>query len=287
MERSKARGTWCERHKCDFAKCPSDEHSDGEEELMEKAEAAAKEREEASQAKPATNASQAQPQSQQPSNTAGVVEIVYASDHPGPFKSEIAPQVIGDVDAIHAELKAVGLFWYEGDSFYHVKHTDVPRLLAVMKAHNYSVKIVRTSSGGVSSPDDAHPGAQPPGNGGSSGAASQRQSDAAPTKSKPAAKPPVLLHGVIERVNFVTTSDGKVMAYVTTKGKKRKYDLSSWSKTINEFIEKGKGKTADVYVLVKGKYRNLVGLKRIGSQEFVEGKVPVIQQQTREAGLFK
>jgi hypothetical protein len=276
MEVSKARKTWCERHSCDFSRCPADEHSAGELEAMDEAESAARS---AESTKPA-NAAPAPGNTQPEGNTAGVMEIDYTGD-PGPYKSEISPRLIGDIDAIQSELKAAGMFWYEGDSFNHVKHTDVPRVLEVLKKHNYSVKITKVSTGNA-------PKATPAGTGGSRATASQRAPGAAPSpKSKPApaTKEPTLLHGTIERVNFITTNDSKVMAYVTIKGKKRKYDLSSWSKTINEFLEKGKGKTADVYVLIKGKYRNLVGLKRIGSQEFIEGKVPVIQQEEREAGL--
>jgi hypothetical protein len=41
---AKAKGIWCERHQCPFPQCPADEHSDGEMEMMEAAERAAKAR---------------------------------------------------------------------------------------------------------------------------------------------------------------------------------------------------------------------------------------------------
>jgi hypothetical protein len=133
----------------------------------------------------------------------------------------------------------------------------------------------RTKSQPMSGTSPDAPTRPSAGTGGSRNATSQRR------KSTAAAPEPVLLAGKLERVNHVTTTSGKVMAYVTIKGVKRKYDLSSWDKDINEYLENGKGQEVQVYVVVKGKYRNLVGLKWIGKQEFTEGKTPVIQQKDR------
>jgi hypothetical protein len=49
---------------------------------------------------------------------------------------------------------------------------------------------------------------------------------------------------------------------------------------------KAKQSEAECVFVVKksGNYTNITGLVRIGTQEFVDGKVPVIQNKDREAG---
>ena len=291
MEKSKARGTWCEKHQSDYAKCPADEHSDAENEAMAVAEERAKKAETSPPPSTPENAAPAQQESQQSNIVAGEtkvdprgvgageIEIDYTGN-PGPYQSEVSPIVRGDIAEITGPLNDAGMFWYSPDNWNHIKNSAVPHLLEVLKQLKYRVKITRPSSPSSTSPNDVRK-ARRTGAGGSP-AASQRK-PAAPTKE------PVVLLGTIERVNHVISSSGKHMAYVTMKGKKRKYDLSCWDKDINEILDKAKGQVAEVYVLIKGKYKNLVGLKKVGETEFVDGKIPVVQRD-REAGtptLFK
>ena len=58
---------------------------------------------------------------------------------------------------------------------------------------------------------------------------------------------------------------------------------SLFDRDLIPFISKGKGKEGEFFVQNNGKFWNMVGIKRIGGQEFEEN-VPVIQQKTREAG---
>jgi hypothetical protein len=272
MAKSKARGTWCEKHQCDFGKCPADDHSAGELEAMDVAEARAKEAQTTPPTTQVPKASQGQPVQEQPSNTkwAGEIEIDYTGN-PGPYKSEVCPIVRGDLAEILGPLKACGVFWYSADSWNHIKQTDVPRLLAYAKEHNYLVRITKASSPSTT------PGKIPESERAS--AAGKGGGSRKPTEHRIAAPmppEPIRLLGTVERVNHVITPKGKHMAYITLKGKKRKYDLSSWDKDINEILEKAKGKQADVYIIQKGKYRNLVGLKNVAGQEFIDGKTPVV-----------
>jgi hypothetical protein len=58
---------------------------------------------------------------------------------------------------------------------------------------------------------------------------------------------------------------------------------SLFDRDLIPFISKGKGKEGEFFVQNNGKFWNMVGIKRIGGQEFEEN-LPVIQQKTREAG---
>ena len=52
-----------------------------------------------------------------------------------------------------------------------------------------------------------------------------------------------------------------------------------------EYLDKGKGKKAEVFFQkTKRQYTNIIGLKKIGSVEFLEqGKIPVVSRD-REPG---
>ena len=97
------------------------------------------------------------------------------------------------------------------------------------------------------------------------------------------AQPEVLVTGIIERV-FVTIKGSKSMAIVTIKtDDNKKREAGCWDKDIYERLSKGLNKHAEVWFRTKGQYTDLIGLKRIGEQEFENGKIPVIQRD-REAG---
>ena len=274
-ERSKKRGTWCEKHQSDFAKCPADEHSEQENELMGEAEERAKQAERSTSTSPAPKASPAPAVSQPEGNTtasqpskeeakqeesAGEVEIDYTENPESPI-------VRGDVAGHSEELQRAGMFWNSKDEWYHIKFTDVSAFLDVLKRLTYRFKIIPK----VYKPSSTGSLAQPAGRQGGSTAATQ-QTSAAPT---PTTAEPTIMRGTIDRVNYVKTTSNKEMAYVTLKVGKVKYDLSSWSTTTNGILAEAKGKEAEVFILTKGKYRNLVGLKRVGDQEYTDGNVPV------------
>jgi len=74
---------------------------------------------------------------------------------------------------------------------------------------------------------------------------------------------------------------------VVTKSKK-KPTFRCFDKKLFSFLDAGLGKNSKVFVKKNGKYWNLVGLWKIGLQEFEEGHIPVISVHREPGGsLFK
>ena len=205
-----------------------------------------------------------------------------------------APIIRGDIgDLLELIQKHCTAKW-SGD-WWHILPTDVPTIHAMGKQLNYRVveilpkdfpstpqegKRVATSQGekGNGTPSACSKSSNPP---------SSRKEQTKPTAS--AGKPqspgaePFIVTGTIERV-FVTLKGNKSFAMVTIKtpeGAKR--EAGCWDKDVYGYLDKGKGKDAEVFFQTKGNYTNIVGLKRIGRVEFEHNKVPILNRD-REPG---
>lgn len=179
------------------------------------------------------------------------------------------PIVTGDSDAIEG-LKPL-LTWGPND-FWHVKAADAVKIGEACAGAGYRfAEILPETTSGRSAKARPEPAA--------------REGSGKPKATTAPAAESAIVKGTIERVNPHTTPKGKLMAYVTINCDGKKSDYSSWDKDINEELSKHKGQVGEVYILKNGTYLNLVGLKVLGSQEYIDGKVPVIQQKTREAGM--
>ena len=89
---------------------------------------------------------------------------------------------------------------------------------------------------------------------------------------------PEVVSGAIER----TTSGMTHKNAPTRQVKIGKAWYSCFVNTIFEFLDKGVGKEAEVFV---DKRKNIVGLKRVGKTQFdADGRTPVIQRKDQEAG---
>jgi len=198
----------------------------------------------------------------------GILEIDWAE--------ESSPKLFGDLPAEVLEVLKKYVTLTEKDGFYRILPKDVETVRQFCEAANYRlVEHMPQKSSPVSA---MSPGSKAAALGGGKDETKAPNTPAAAKKEEP-----VLVTGIIERVNHTTTANGKVMAYVTILSDKKKFDYSSWDKTINDELEKGKGKVATVFVKISGKYRNLVGLKNVGAKEFIDGKIPVIRKD-REPG---
>jgi len=148
---------------------------------------------------------------------------------------------------------------------------DRDALIAFIAGQGYEVRIVPSHS---SAPGTA----TAPG----TGKAAERERSSQPHAAAPSAASTAA--GTIERVQV----DVKwaIVTLVAPSG--RKFTWKCWDKDISDILRKNLGKLAEVILetrVSKGTtYVNLVGLKRVGEQEFEHGKMPILQNRNREAG---
>jgi len=181
------------------------------------------------------------------------------------------------------------------NDWWHILPTDVPTIHAMGKQLNYRVveilpkEFPSTPQEGkrVATSQEEKGNGTPSASSKSSNPPSSRKEQTKPTAS--AGKPqspgaePFIVTGTIERV-FVTIKGNKSFAMVTIKtpeGAKR--EAGCWDKDVYGYLDKGKGKDAEVFFQTKGNYTNITGLKRIGRVEFEHNKVPILNRD-REPG---
>ena len=118
----------------------------------------------------------------------------------------------------------------------------------------------------------------------------RKESNATPfgsAKSEKAgnASEPTLVRGIIERCIAGQTGKNQPLRQVTILlPDKRKPTFACFDVTLFPPLDKGVGKQCAVFVVTRGKYTNLTGLKKVGSIEFdADGKTPVMSVH-REAG---
>jgi hypothetical protein len=105
-------------------------------------------------------------------------------------------------------------------------------------------------------------------------------------KAKEPAAKEGLVKGTIEQAN---PESGKVpRVTILFRIDKAKYWMNAFDTALFPFLIAGKGQEAELFVTktVKGDktFTNIAGLKRVGSKEFEDGKVPVIQRAQQQPG---
>jgi phage recombination protein Bet len=172
-------------------------------------------------------------------------------------------------------LKGLNVVW-GADEFFHVGLDAVADLRAICKESGYELTELHPKSTASKSsvPKKEAPVAAKPSSG---------------VSAKPGAKQestgPTTVSGTIERV----TPDVKysVITLVTKDGKHPTWKC--FSKTVSDILHKNLGKAAQVIIETRESkgmtYTNLVGLKVCAGIEYDEdGRTPIIQNSTREAG---
>jgi hypothetical protein len=190
----------------------------------------------------------------------GTIELVHSADQGTIIRGDIG-------DLVELIQKHCTATWRE--DWWHILPTDVPTIHAMGKQLNYRVVEIF--------PKDLPP------KGKTERKETPKTTTASAGKSQSPGAEPFIVKGTIERV-FVTLKGEKSFAMVTIKtpeGTKR--EAGCWDKDIYGYLDKGKGKEAEVFFQTKGQYTNITGLKRIGRVEFEHNKVPILNRD-REPG---
>jgi len=201
---------------------------------------------------------------------------------------EISPRVTGDMNVLFALGEHIHATWGK-DEFWHIEARDgeTIRRLALdsrfqpaftlcelMPKSSSSEPPIRAAGGGAPSQDGED-------HGGGGTKPRKRASDGAP----PAVD---WMEGVLDQVNTESGRNPRLAILFAVEPKK-KYWLSCFDQALFPYLTKGKGQHAKLVVKtsVAGDktYRNVIGAKNIGPQEFDDdGKTPCIQNKDREAG---
>lgn len=199
-----------------------------------------------------------------------IIELDWSAD-------EKSPILRGDIgDMIEVFKKELHMVW-AGD-WNHIEPRDAEKLRMLCEKHGYSLQEVLPNSSPAASEGKAKTGEAGRGK-------SKVKGDAAPPAS-----PPVIVGEIAQAT--MTTKGGPRLT-VLIKGKQGANVLqrvmTSWDQKHWKFLSEGVGKTAELYVTQRQKdgktYLNIVGLKKIGEQEFdTDGKTPVIQRRDVKAG---
>jgi hypothetical protein len=281
----KAKGLWCEEHQCTrsashLKECESSRVAQNGKEGVPgaawKREADARADMPPIDVKP----SQASPASR-PNTSGKVPESEYKNENAPPatkpepwkyngqveidFSNEVWPIIRGDLSQIAEELKkACPTMDWGKDEFYHIQQRDLERLKQTCLQLNYQVKEIfpKPSKSAETKPA---------------------------TKTKPAKQDSPgtrLAKGTITRVISGMTGKNNPLRNVTMLlPDKRKPTFSCFDTGLFEWLDKGNGKEAELYVQTRGKYTNIIGIKRCAGKEFdTDGKTPVIQRKDQEAG---
>jgi phage recombination protein Bet len=190
----------------------------------------------------------------------GTIELVHSADQGTIIRGDIG-------DLVELIQKHCTATWK--DDWWHILPTDVSTIHAMGKQLNYRIVEIF--------PKDLPP------KGKTERKETPKTTTASAGKSQSPGAEPFIVKGTIERV-FVTLKGEKSFAMVTIKtpeGAKR--EAGCWDKDIYGYLDKGKGKEAEVFFQTKGQYTNITGLKRIGRVEFEHNKVPILNRD-REPG---
>src|SRR5258706_2262126 len=187
----------------------------------------------------------------------GSIELDYSDDHTMPY-------VRGDIAELAGHFPK-DLTLRRRNDFWCCFAEDVPRIKLVANAQNFRVNEVLPS---------------PP--------AKSKEAKTKPTSAKSGQESagPRLAKGIIERVISGMTGNNNPLRNVTMLlPDKRRPSFSCFDKALFEWLDKGNGKPAELYVQTRGKYTNIVGLKLCAGKEFdSDGKTPVIQRKDQQPG---
>jgi hypothetical protein len=104
---------------------------------------------------------------------------------------------------------------------------------------------------------------------------------------------PELIAGVIEQISEKMTKGSErrpSVPYLSVLFKNEENKKATWLSVFDHDMfpplqaAKAKQLRCQLYVKQAGNYANVVGLKMVGKTEFIDGKIPVVQQKEREAG---
>ena len=191
-----------------------------------------------------------------PQRPLGTIELDFSSD-PAYLRGDLSNLL----ELIKKHTKA---YWDEKEQWWRISASEAPTIREMCKQCNYALREIKASEAQGSAPEKKRPAER-------AGASSAE---------------PRLVTATVERANIVLKGN-KTMCFITLQdANKKKLEAGCWDKDIYERLEKvkGKGMACQIYIELRGKYTNIVGLKFIGSQEFVDGKTPVIQNRDREPG---
>ena len=190
------------------------------------------------------------------------------------------PIVRGDLANITEALShAFPSFQWGADSWWHVAPADVASLTEALAKNGYKVeaKWPAKSSAGKKVPAMTP---TPPAEAAGSGAGSGRDQSAAPAS--------LVVHGMMEKC-MAGMSGGKTPVRDVTLllADKTKPSYRCWDKSLFEHLDAGLGKACSLVLKKNKTYWNIVGLRRIGSREWLEDGTPAVQNRDREAGAQK
>jgi len=238
----------------------------------------------AAPAQPETKPSPAQPVPQeQPNNAIPKSKPVPPMEFKGTVEINVTecptcPIVRGDlaniIDGLQKRFPDT-LKWGK-DSWWHIAPSDVFSLMDVLAANGYKADVKMPSKSSAGKAKSAMTAAPPAG---VTGRSEDKGSSAAPAVVK----------GTVEQANPESGKSPRMSILFKSEGKK--YWMKAWSDKLFPWLVKAKEKNleCEVFVEIKEKdgktFRNIVGLKRVGSQDFDDdGKTPAIQNKDREAG---
>ena len=193
------------------------------------------------------------------------------------YSGEGNPIVRGDLDSILDSLqKDCGMKW-END-WNRIEPKQSKRLMQICEQADLEVVVIPESSGGKGS------GRTRPPSTGSTTEGDRRRASSGQTDAPP------VVSGTIERVHVTMTQNKQPMALITLVADDgSKPSFGCFDKDIFEILDKAKGLKAHLYILSRGQYTNIVGMKKVGSREFLEdGKTPIMDRNEDRGGeLFK
>jgi hypothetical protein len=176
---------------------------------------------------------------------------------------ETSPTVMGDAEALEVLKDALNLTWGE-DQFWHLAPRQAERLRVMAREFPFQLKEVM--------PDQTKD-EQPP-----------KQAHKRPVPEGTPGRP-LTVKGTIVRVNHILTkASGKRMAYIAIQTSTGKVEYGCFDKDITAELEAHKGHEGEVLIADNGQYRNIVGLVKLGAQEYMDGKVKVVQRKDQQAG---
>ncbi len=224
------------------------------------------------------------------SESKGQIEVDWTADRNSPI-------VRGDIANVMPVMEKYCKMTWGADSWWHCAITDVETIRQMCEQFSYKfVQILpndpepekrkRTSSA------KKEPAENKPQSAG--GASTAGGNPAAPK----VAQEPTLVTGTIEQCTEKMTrgspatekSKGRpsspYLSILVLTADRKKTFMSVFDHDMFKFIQPATGKNVlcQLFVKVSGDYCNVVGLKSIGSQQFEDGKVPVIQRSEQQAG---
>lgn len=277
----KAEGAWCEKHQCDIALCPSEDHSREENEaackIIEKRKSSANAGTKGAAASRQPQVSTAPPVNSSPEPAGGAP--TYLGTIFVDFSLDAGtPVVRGDLSNLTENLeKHCGAVWHDG--WWRIPTKHVETVAAMAKQLNYKFEIIQKSSAASAEDSRSTPRGGPP----PPPAATKKRG---PRKGTPGEH---TIQGVIEKAIPHEGASPRVDFLVKTD--KGTFWMGCYSKTWFGILGKEKYPCPVTLVVkttineTRGKtYRNILRVIKIRDVEYDENAKRVIQQRTREAG---